>query len=239
LDFGFPAVADSTLIDEIVRGVLEQLGGAGLRTEVQPAPVIHAIPESETPAKSDGVAIAERIITAEVLKEQVHGSRSVVVNSKALVTPAAWDFIREHGVTLRRNDAKLPPTQGGSATSAAVATAAKVAPLLIVVQNTDAVERVWSDLHWRRELLGCPDDAAKLAIGEISRGGASAVVILAKQTHRAACLTNRNDAAKAVAVRDAGDVPVVRKQLRANVWCVDPSGRSWFELRNLLRAIEK
>jgi hypothetical protein len=57
--------------------------------------------------------------------------------------------------------------------------------------------------------------------------------------HRAACLANRNAAVKAVAVRDASDVRQVRKQLRANVWCVDPENKRWFELRNLMRAIEK
>ena len=103
------------------------------------------------------------------------------------------------------------------------------------------MERLWSDLQgaWRRELLGCPDDAAKLAISAIARGETNTAVILAAQTHRAACLANRNEAVKAVAIRDAADVPVVRKQLRANVWCGDPSGRSWFELRNLMRAISK
>src|SRR5690606_12225821 len=112
-------------------------------------------------------------------------------------------------------------------------------PQLIVVHSTDAVERVWEDIRnsWRRELLGCPDDAATQAISAICRGETSTVAILATQTHRAACLANRNEQVKAVAIRDAGDVRTIRKQLRTNVWCLDPTGRSWFELRTLLRAI--
>jgi hypothetical protein len=62
-------------------------------------------------------------------------------------------------------------------------------------------------------------------------------VILAEQTHRAACLANRHERVKAVAVRDAGEMRAIRKQLRANTWCIDPSGRSWFELRSRLKSI--
>jgi hypothetical protein len=42
---------------------------------------------------------------------------------------------------------------------------------------------------------------------------------------------------KAVAIRDAAEVHAVKRQLRANVWCLDPSGRTYFELRNVLKAI--
>ena len=38
-------------------------------------------------------------------------------------------------------------------------------------------------------------------------------------------------------VNDAGEVRTIKQQLRANVWCIDPTGRTWFELRNLLRSI--
>jgi hypothetical protein len=110
---------------------------------------------------------------------------------------------------------------------------------LLVVRNTPSVDQLWTDLNgrWKRELLGCPDDAAKLAIGAICRGETSTVVVLAEQTHRAACLCNRNDKVKAAAVTDTADIKAVRKQLRANVWCVDPGQRSYFELKNLFREI--
>jgi hypothetical protein len=229
--------ADSALIDRIVQEVLTQLGRDGVRADAKP-PVATAV----IPAVDAGVQISERIVTADVLNERVNGSRVVVVGPKALVTPAAWDLIRERDLTLRRSDAKPQVSDAGRATPSDKKPAAVVQrPLLFVIRNTDAVERLWSDLQatWRRELLGCPDDAAKLAISAIARGETNAAVILAEQSHRAACLANRSDAVKAVAVRDAADVPVVRKQLRANVWCVDPTGRSWFELRNLMKAINK
>ena len=110
---------------------------------------------------------------------------------------------------------------------------------MIIVQNTDAIDRLWNDLSstWRRELLGCPDDAAKLATSAVCRGETSTIVIFAEQAHRAACLANRNDRVKAVAIHDAGEVRTIKNQLRANVWCLNPTDRTWFQLKNLLRAI--
>lgn len=112
--------------------------------------------------------------------------------------------------------------------------------LAIVVRHTAALEQTLSvrDGSWQRELMSCPDDAAKLAISEISRGGARAIVILAEQVHRAACLANRHGRVKAVAVRDAGEIKEIQKQLRANVWCINPESRSFFELKMLLQQIE-
>ena len=230
-------MADSALIDQIVHGVLRQLDRGSPRAPARPTTRVGTTAEGKP--RAEGIEISERIVTADVLKDRVNGSRSVHVGAKALVTPAAWDFIREHGLILSRSDSKSASTSAANEKTP-VAAETKVGPLLIVVRSTEAVERLAADMQgaWRGELLGCPDDAAKLAIAELSRGGASQVVIVAEQAHRAACLANRNEAVKAVAIRDAGEVSVVRKQLRANVWCVDPTGRRWFELRNLLRAID-
>jgi hypothetical protein len=78
-----------------------------------------------------------------------------------------------------------------------------------------------------------------LAISAICRGETLTVVILAEQVHRAACLSNRNDNVKGAAVTGPGDIKAVRKQLRANVWCVDPGQRSYFELKNIFREIHR
>lgn len=227
---------DSTTIDRIVAGVLHQLAGGG-----DDAPSGITAETRSGGGRAEKVSITENVVTAEVLLAHANGDARVAVRDKAIVTPAAWDAARERGVEIvrvsasaaARRDAKRVPDNGqrGAATNGL--------PQLIVVHSTDVVERVWEEIRggWQRELLSCPDDAAAQAISAICRGETSTVAILATQTHRAACLANRNEKVKAVAIRDAGDVRTIRKQLRANVWCLDPAGRSWFELRTLLRAI--
>jgi hypothetical protein len=227
---------DSSTIDRIVTGVLNQLAGGadGAASGVT----------AEAPSRrgrAEKVTITESVVTAQVLLAHVDSDGRIAIPDRAIVTPAAWDAARERGVEIvrtattaaKRGDAMtVPAKEQGKSAGVGL-------PQLLVVHSTDALERVWENIRdgWRRELLGCPDDAAALAMSAICRGETSTVVILATQTHRAACLANRNEQVKSVAIRDAGDVRAARKQLRANVWCLDPVGRSWFELRTLLRTV--
>lgn len=224
-----------------MHGVLKQLAGT---EPVRNEPVRNEV-ASDSPAASAAeasvVEICERIVTADVLAEHVSDGTEVEVGSRAIVTPAGWDYARDHRIALRRGASKPQTSAVGQRVPVDSGASAQREALLIVVRSTPAVDRLYEDIKtgWRRELLGCPDDAASLAIGAASRGETDTVLILAEQSHRSACLANRNDAVKAVAVQDAADVRQVRTQLRANVWCVDPENMSWFELRNLVRAIGK
>ncbi len=219
---------DQAMIERIVGDVLKQIGApgdsarsAGTRLNV-----------ASGGASSESLVLSERIITADLLADRVNGAAVVTVGPKSLVTPAAQDFLRDRGLTLRRSESK-PASRSESKST--------LAPLLIVVRNTPAVDRLGQDLQstWKRELLGCPDDAAKLAISSLTRGEASTVVILAEQTHRAACLANRTEKVKAVAILCAGDVRTARNQVRVNTWCLNPTNLTWFELKNVIRAIEQ
>ncbi|MEZ6066789.1 MAG: hypothetical protein R3B90_14030 [Planctomycetaceae bacterium] len=232
---------DSTTIDRIVAGVLQQLGGdvvveRGKVTRVE-QPI--ASPKMNPPAIGGAVVtLNERVVTAEVLEAAARGATRVLVGAKTIVTPAAWDVARELGLAVQRGTL--------AKAAAAVVPAAKSQhstiqrPLLVVVHHTDSLARVWDDLQsrWQRELRGCPDDAAQLAITELARGGVPQVVIAAEQTYRAACLANRHGSVKAVGVNNAFDVKQVRQQLRANVWCINPKDKSWYELRQVFKAID-
>jgi hypothetical protein len=223
-------VTDSLLIDEIVKGVLQQLAGGGTSADQT------HVPEASAGSGVTAVELPGKLITAESLAALAQ-SATAIIAEKAIVTPAAWDVVRERRLQLIRGRSGL---QAGDQTSGKKKHAGSSLPgLLIVVQHTAAVSRLCEESRgdWRRELLGCPDDAAKLAIAEITRGGSGWVVILAQQTLRAACLANRNDRVKAVPVQSPLDIKTARQQLRVNTWCIDPSGKSWFELRNLLKAI--
>ena len=149
---------------------------------------------------------------------------------RAIITPTARDFLRNNKI-----DWAFAAHSRGDVNAACAGSWAA-----LIVASAPAVERVIADVlpGARTELLGCPDDAAALAIAEIARGGFSQAVIFAVQTHRAVCLANRHASVKAVAVRDASDAMAIRKQLRANVWCIDPTDRRYFELRNMLKALQ-
>ena len=232
-----PAPIDDALFESIVAGVLDRLRTPSAPNQASdgrqpegPSPSKVA-PSSAAPPTSEPIHLTDRVITASLLAEKLNGTKSVRFSPKAVLTPTARDYLKANLVqwayaTKAATDKKSPGTGRFAA---------------LVVRSTPAVERVLADLlpDARTELLACPDDAAKLAVAEISRGGFAGALLLTEQTHRAACLSNRHESVKAVAVRDASDVAAVRRQLRANVWCLDPTGRTYFELRNLLKAINK
>ena len=217
---------DEQLVDSIVAGVLDRLRGTSAPTqhanrERQPA-------ESPKVATNQDVHLPDRVITEAVLESKLNGATSVRFSPKAVLTPTARDFLR-----VNKIDWSIAPRATASASKQEKSWAA------VIVSSTSAVDRALADMlpSARKELLSCPDDAATFAINELSRGGFDSAIIFARQTHRTACLANRHSAVKAVAIRDAAEVQAVRRQLRANVWCLDPSGRTYFELRNTLKAI--
>jgi hypothetical protein len=257
---------DSRTIDRIVAGVLQQLStngngaavGVAAETRRRGGHTEESLSREATPGaggarhtvRADQTVLRANVVTADVLLSAVTGGSRIVVSDQAIITPAAWDAAREHAIEIARQSPRATPrgyTSAGDESSNQReqtvgpdgARQVGLGPLLIVVKSTDAVARLRDDLRgrWRRELLGWVDDAAALAVSAICRGETATVVVFAEQTHRAACLVNRNERVKGVAIADARDVRAVRMQLRANVWCVDPAGRSWFELRNVLRTI--
>jgi hypothetical protein len=208
---------DSSLIDRIVRGVLHGLHGADAAPPSKPIAVSPASPAASSPAR-----LSQAVITAEVLSQNVPlGANAVAITSKAILTPAALDVVRARRLLIQR---AAPP---------AVVSEAKSKGLALIVAATPVLDRLLKGRasDWRRELLGCPDDAAKLAAGSICRGEADVVVIFARQFHRAACLANRNDRVKAVAVNSVDELRIAREQLRVNVICLDPTNRGDFEVR--------
>jgi hypothetical protein len=221
---------DDVLLDSIVAGVLDRLRGAS-------APVAGAAKTAgdgatargaDAPRSPEALVLSDHVLTEAILEEKLKGAKSVRFAPKAVLTPTARDYLRRNGIEWAYATKAAAERKSGGGSVAA-----------LVVRSTPVLSRVITDVlpGARTELLSCPDDAAKLAIAEIARGGVGRAVIFAEQTHRAACLANRHEAVKAVAVRDVAEVAAVRKQLRANVWCLDPGGRGYFDLRNVVRAI--
>lgn len=230
-------MSSTDLIDRIVANVLTQLSpGAKVAAPVAVQPVAKVpVPVAEKIAVA--VSLQQRVVTAELI-EAVAKNQAVIISPKSIITPAAWDAIRERNLKLERGTV-AEPAKANASTSKSEQKPPAGQGLLIVVKSTQSAEKLFSEAKsgWRRELLGCPDDAAKLAIAELSRGACSQVVILCEQSLRAACLANRSDKVKAAPVSGAGDVRMARRQLKVNTWCLDPSPLSYFELRNILKAI--
>ncbi len=245
---------DSTAVDQIVANVLRQLSAAGTpaaqglevsgerlvkegslqRSAISHQPEGRAfLPASPATHPSPLTTyLSERVITGDLLAEKAQGATQIVVPDKAILTPTAHDFLKVSKAQLIRASAAGP--KSGAVKSELAITSWK----LITVTSTPAVAKLAGELGagWSREILGCPDDAAALAISAICRGESGGVVILAQQHFRAACRANRNDKVRAVPVTCPAEVKAAREQLRLNVIAIDPTSRSYFELKNTITA---
>ncbi len=149
-----------------------------------------------------------------------------------MLTPSAREFLATRKLDWRRAD---------SAASSSEKSPAKW--LAIVTRSTPAVTAALdliakdSPSQWSRELSGCHREAATRAVGAVCRGECDAVVIITRKPEAAVCRANRNPNVRGAVVVTAARVKALKAQLGANLFAVDPTDRSAFELRNLLREI--
>ncbi len=108
----------ATQIEDIVRIVVERLRADAVALNsiaANPMPLALAVPKPV-----GEVHLSDRVITLESLKGQLDGAKSVVVQPKAVVTPAARDLLGQQSIRLER---QLP---------AANVKVSRPAPLLLV-----------------------------------------------------------------------------------------------------------
>ena len=203
---------DSRLIERIVREVLTRLGTA--TTDVR------GVNGTEQPA-----VLSDRVLTGDLLAERIGSATRIQISPDTLLTPTARDFVRHRKIDVVRVANNTQQTKPGCCAA-------------IIVDSTPALERLIEDENLNASTNDCPDNAAEAAVNVIARGGNTSALLFAAWTHRCAMLANRHDRARAAVVNDASEIAPIRKLMRANIWCIDPAERSYFELRNIKRAIQ-
>lgn len=203
---------DSQLIDRIVREVLTRIGTS--------AGDVRSVNGAEQPA-----VLSDRVLTGDLLAERIGSATRIQISPDTLLTPTARDLVRHRKIEVTRAAKKIEGETTGGCSA-------------IIVDTTPALERLVEDEKLKALTNDCPDNAAEAAVNAIIGDGNTSVLLFAAWTHRCAMLANRHDRARAAVVNDASEVAPVRKVMRANIWCIDPAKRSYFELRTIKRAVE-
>jgi hypothetical protein len=209
--------------------LIEQIVAEVMRRLMLTAP---SAPASSETNNRQTTQLADSVITADVLAEKAAGRSNVFVGERAIVTPSARDW-------LRRNKVEL--IHGVTAATASVEM--KSDKLVITHSASQAIDRVLEDAArqsnggWNRKNVESADEAAKKAVGELRRESSRVIVVVTSEPEVAACLANRNEKVKAAVVADAAAVVRIKSGLDGNVFVIDPAGRSFFELRNLLKRV--
>jgi hypothetical protein len=240
------------LIDRIVRGVLDTLQSPA--DTVRSSPVAVASPAVVAPSAPPAtpaappapsqLTLGELVITGPALEAAWKNHKQLQVASKAILTPSARDFLKKRKIEVIRTGSRPaanPAKPGSSPATPAVETSSTVRWRVFVVQSHPQLDRVLEDAtrgtstKLDRIVPGSVNEATAAAITAITRAEIDGGILLTHQTLVAACKANRNSKIRAAAIRTVADLNEARRQLAPNLICLDPAGKSYFELRNLLK----
>ena len=226
---------DQALIEQIVSNVLAQLQPASVRPVVEsPKSTLKtmAVEKLMTVEKPAVIELTASVITADLLEATARAGQPLKIGRRSILTPSARDWLHTKRMDWSRID-KL--AVGGSSMTKGAARWQ-----LIVQTVTPAVKALQDGLKrqpegWKIELVGQPVEAVTLAIGAISKAKHDGVAILSEYAEIIACRANRNERVRAAVISDRKQLELTMQHLGVNVVCINPNGRTFIELRNLLR----
>lgn len=170
------------------------------------------------------------IITADVLEQSVRAGQSVRIGRTSILTPSARDWLNSKRTPWSRQDKGAASGNGG----------AKIKWQVILQTMTPTVRSLQEGLRrmtdgWKIEVVGQPLEAAALATSLVSTAECDGVVIFTEQAELIVCKANRNERVRAAVMQNAKQWEQVMRTLSANVVCISPIGKTFIELRNLLK----
>lgn len=167
-------------------------------------------------AKTGNATVVDKVITLAALERLPAGTRQLIVDTKAVVTPSARDYAKEVGITIVR----------GGATAAAAA--APPRPFLIASASCKAdpsakAAAIARATRGAQQLppSGLADVIAAIAM-HASRDAARGILLTSRPAV-ATILANRSASLRAVTGRDATQLAAAAADCQANLLIVDPA----------------
>jgi len=194
------------------------------------APVSSVPLPAAVASKPTFIELTVPIITAEVLEQTVRAGQSLRIGRSSILTPSARDWLNSKRTPWSRQDKGGVSSSGGT----------KVKWQVILQTMTPTVRSLQEGLRrmtdgWKIELVGQPLEAAALATNLVSTAECDGVVIFTEQAELIVCKANRHERVRAAVMQNAKQWEQVMRTLSANVVCISPIGKTFIELRNLLR----
>ncbi len=190
-----------------------------------------SIPNMPSVAKPIAIELLDPVITAKLLQDRAATASALRFGPKSLLTPSARDWLHTRKVMWSRES---------TVTSAAASTATAKRRLLLST-ITPTVRTIQSTLSgelpaWSCDLVGKPTEAVETVTRLINTAEAELVVVCSDRADLIACYANRSLKVRAAVATSTETLTTTAKSLGANVITFDPTGKSYIELRNILRA---
>jgi hypothetical protein len=172
------------------------------------------------------------VLSAEDVKRSVNGHREVIVGPQAVVTPLAADQLRMNGVRISRQQAEEKP-------------AAKVTWGYVLDKAnplaTSAVRSLERDGLTLKELQGKNEGPvcrwAKAVAECVAQGGCIGCVVFCEDSGLVCCVANKLAGLRAAAIASTPQAARAVMTFGPNLVAIEMSGRTFFELRQILKTI--
>jgi ribose 5-phosphate isomerase RpiB len=184
-------------------------------------------------ASTDGPVLrwSGRVLSAEDLRRTLNGHREVILSERAVITPSAAEQLRFHGVRITRETREVRPAATGWGI-------AQQTPNPLV---TSAVQTLHREGVRFRGLQAQPDaseDRWARAVAEcIARGECPGGVVFCADAGLLCCVANKVAGLRAVCVMSVPQAARATQLLGANLVAVEMPGRTFFEIRQILRTV--
>lgn len=172
------------------------------------------------------------VLSLAELRPSLNGHREIVVPPRAIVTPLALEELRASGISVRR-ETGTPQTEAKS-----VLGLAQERPFPMVRSAVQALEREGQrfqelrtnapagECRWAQELANC-----------VARGECTGGVIFCGDGGLVCCVANKVAGLRAVPIISVAQAGRAILTLGANLLAVEMPGRTYFEVRQILRIL--
>jgi hypothetical protein len=173
-----------------------------------------------------------RVLAADDLRRSLNGHREVVLSPRTIITPLAEEQLRAGGIqVIRQPDQPTPatPVRWGFAQDR---------PHPLVRTAVQSLEREGLPLHelpgqekgltcrWAQALAEC-----------VARGDCCGGVVFCQGPELVCCVANKLPGLRAAAVQTVAQAARATLTLGANLLAVEMPGRTFFEVRQILRLL--
>jgi ribose 5-phosphate isomerase RpiB len=208
-------------VDQIVREVLRRLevvAGAPRESNNKPNS------QKDDPKE---LALAGRVISLADVDGRLSGIATVTLANGSVLTPAARDCLKEHGVTIQRRAAGSAKQSSPAGHSLVLG----VAEINFNTANMVGYLAVHGIATQQLARTGLPTVVQEMC-DSVALGGQRGVLLTA-ETVAGVCLANRRPGVRAAGASDTGAAATAMRSIAANLLVIDPAKTGAFQVQRI------
>lgn len=155
----------------------------------------------------------------------LNGHRKVVLNGRTVITPSARDYLKAQDIAVETEPCSQPGTWGFG----------QERPYPLIQSALQSLQREGITFRPFEEKDGLLCHWAKALAECIARGECQGGVILSDDPNLICCVANKVPGIRGAAVHSIQGAARATLNMGANLLAVEMPGRTWFEIRQILR----